>query len=307
MRRVLQHPQFVPRGDASLNRIALGTVQLGLPYGIANRVGQVSISSAHDMLRVAENMGIDTVDTAIAYGDSESCLGQVGVKQFRVITKLPAIPDGKCDIPAWIEQQIVASLDRLGIPSLYGLLLHRPAQLLEANGATIFQALVDLKKLGRVKKIGVSIYSPAELDALAKMFHFDLVQAPLNLMDRRLFTSGWLRRLKTEGVEVHTRSTFLQGLLLMQRSELPSQFLAWKNLWEVWNCWLQSNPGVPAVQACLAYPLSFPEVDRVVVGADSASQLVQLTNAAMACELCNLPDLRCDDEGLINPSNWAKK
>lgn len=290
-----------------MNRIALGTVQFGLPYGIANRVGQVSISSAQDMLRLARNWGVDTLDTAIAYGESEYCLGQIGVKQYRVITKLPAIPDGNCDIPAWVEQQVLASLERLGIASLYALLLHRPAQLLEAQGPAIFQALTNLKKSGRVKKIGVSVYSPAELDLLVEKYRLDIVQAPFNLLDRRLFTSGWLRRLQAENVEVHTRSTFLQGLLLMPLSEIPVEFLAWKDLWEEWSNWLQSNRRVTALQACLAYPLSFSEIGRVVVGADSSNQLVQLLHAAMSCELSAFPDIQCDDETLINPSNWARK
>lgn len=290
-----------------MNRIALGTVQFGLTYGIANRVGQVSISSAQDMLRLARNCGVDTLDTAVAYGESEYYLGQIGVEQYRVITKLPAVPDDDCDIHAWVEQQVFASLGRLGVASLYGLLLHRPAQLLEAQGAEIFEALLNLKKSGRVKKIGVSIYSPLELDLLVEKYRFDIVQAPFNLIDRRLFTSGWLRRLQADNVEVHTRSAFLQGLLLMPPSDIPSEFSAWKYLWEEWSKWLQSNKGVSALQACLAYPLSFSEIDRVVVGADSSDQLSQILHAAMSCELSELPDLQCEDEKLINPSKWARK
>src|SRR5581483_2256099 len=104
---------------------------------------------------------------------------------------------------------------RLDVKTLYGLLLHRPQQLLGAEGPTLYQALQGLKKGGQVQKIGVSVYAPSELELLNLRYRFDLVQAPFNLVDRRLHTTGWLQRLKEDGVEIHTRSAFLQGLLLM--------------------------------------------------------------------------------------------
>lgn len=284
-------------------RLALGTVQFGLPYGIANQDGQVARPAAKAMLQLAAAKGIDTIDTAIAYGNSEACLGEAGAQGFKLVTKLPAIPDACSDITAWINEQISASLDRLDMSSVYGLLLHRSEQLLGPDGQLIFQALQNLKETGLVQKIGVSIYTPNELEALIPKYRFDLVQAPFNLIDRRLSTSGWLKRLKQDGVEIHTRSAFLQGLLLMPRSAVPSKFAPWAELWDKWHNWLGCHP-VTAVQACLAYPLSFSEVDRVVVGADSVSQLEQIIGAALSVAPDDLPDLQCDTENLINPARW---
>lgn len=286
-------------------RLALGTVQFGLPYGIANQDGQVTRPVAKTMLRLAASKGIDTLDTAIAYGDSETCLGEVGAQEFRLVTKLPAVPDSCDDITGWINDQVSMSLGRLGVSSVYGLLLHRSEQLLGPDGQLIFQALQNLKKTGLVQKIGVSIYTPSELDALIPRYRFDLVQAPFNLIDSRLSTSGWLQRLKQDGTEIHTRSAFLQGLLLMPRSAIPAKFAPWTELWDKWHNWLADH-SVTAVQACLAYPLAFPEVDRVVVGADSKSQLEQLIGAALSIAPDNLPDLGCDDENLINPARWSQ-
>lgn len=286
-------------------RLALGTVQFGLPYGIANRSGQVSRVVARDMLQLARDKGIDTLDTAIAYGESESCLGEVGTQGFKLVTKLPAIPTGCGDVNGWAREQVFASYTRLGVDSVYGVLLHRPGQLLETDGQQIFNALQELKEAGLAQKIGVSIYAPGELDELAPRYRFDLVQAPLNLIDQRLLASGWLRRLKQEGVEVHTRSAFLQGLLLMPRSAIPSGFAPWGTLWDKWYNWLEQQ-AVTAVQASLAYPLAFPEVDRVVVGADSQEQLTQIINATLASEIDTFPDLHSEDEKLINPANWTK-
>ena len=286
-------------------KLALGTVQFGLPYGIANQAGQVSRSEAKTMLQLALANGMDTLDTAIAYGDSEKCLGEVGTQGFKVVTKLPALPDSCMDVSGWVEQQVNASLLRLGVSEVYGLLLHRSEQLIGSNGVALYKALQTLKDNGQVKKVGVSIYSPSELAVLMPRYRFDLVQAPFNLVDQRLYSSGWMQRLKDDNVEIHTRSAFLQGLLLMNQADIPSKFLRWDSLWRTWHKWL-ADSRISAVQACLAFPLSFSEIDRVIVGADSVSQLSQIISATKRPTNLNLPNMQCDDEDLISPARWAE-
>ncbi len=286
-----------------MSRLALGTVQFGVPYGIANRAGQVTRLEAKAMLQLAAVKSIDTIDTAISYGDSEACLGELGVHDFKVVTKLPAAPKDCEDISAWVTQQVNASLARMNVPNVYGLLLHRSVQLLEANGAELYRALQVLKDSGRVRKIGVSIYSPSELDLLVPQYHLDLVQGPFNLLDQRLYRSGWMRRLKDHGVEVHTRSVFLQGLLLMSHAEIPAKFSRWNGLWSNWHGWLAAYETSP-IEACLAFPLSHHEIDRVVVGADNVKQLNQIIDSASVKSISDLPYLESKDEALINPANW---
>lgn len=285
-----------------MSRLAIGTVQFGLPYGVANQVGQVSRAEAKAMLQVALDNGIDTLDTAIAYGDSEACLGKVGTSGFKLITKLPALPDSSVDINTWVQQEVSASLLRMGVTKVYGLLLHRSEQLLGSRGVLLYKALESLKNDGLVQKIGISIYSPNELVVLTPQYHFDLVQAPFSLVDRRLYSTSWMQRLKDADVEIHTRSVFLQGLLLMSHADMPIKFAPWADLWETWNRWLADHD-CSAVEACLAFPLSFPEIDRVVVGADSVSQLAQIVSAVKQVKI-NLPNLQSEDENLINPGNW---
>ena len=286
-------------------RLALGTAQFGLPYGIANQAGQVTRSAAKAMLGLAAANGIDTIDTAIAYGDSEACLGEVGVQGFKLVTKLPAVPDGCDDVKGWVQRQVAASLARLGVKAVYGLLLHRPEQLLESDGKALFHAVQGVKDTGQVQKVGVSIYAPSELEALTPRYRFDLIQAPFNLVDCRLQATGWLQRLKDEGIEIHTRSAFLQGLLLMSDATRPEKFSTWSELWRTWHEWL-SRHGESALQACLAFPLSFSEIDRVVVGADSVSQLGQIIGAATNAAPVDFPDLHCEAENLINPARWCR-
>lgn len=286
------------------SRLILGTVQFGLNYGIANQSGIVTRSVAKSMLKLAAANGVNTLDTAIAYGDSEACLGKIGIQNFNVVTKLPAVPGGCMDVSSWVQEQIAASLNRLNMTAVYGLLLHYPQQLLAPSGKELYQSLQELKRIGKVQKVGISIYAPVELDMLIPRYQFDLVQAPFNLVDRRLYISGWLRLLKHNGIEIHTRSAFLQGLLLMSQASRPQKFAPWTNLWDKWHNWLAVH-GISAVQACLTFAFSFPEIDRVIVGVDSINQLEQVITATRSVVPNDFPDLHCDSENLINPGHWC--
>lgn len=279
-------------------KLALGTVQFGLDYGVSNRTGQVAPSEVSAILAAARAAGIKTVDTAIAYGNSEARLGAAGVKGFDVVSKLPAgVP------PSSIRDHVTASLERLGITELYGLLLHRSSDLAGPDCDSIHGVLASLRQDGLVRKIGVSIYDPVELEPLLERFALDLIQAPYNIVDRRLVTSGWLARLKQANVEVHTRSAFLQGLLLMQSDERPAAFAQWRQLFRQWDDWLATT-GQTAVAAALGFITGNPDIDRVVVGVDSSEQLRQIIAALQAAPLSVAIDVSSDDAGLINPSNW---
>lgn len=285
-------------------RLALGTAQFGLPYGIANQAGQVTRDEGKAMLQLAADNSIDTLDTAIAYGESEQRLGEIGVPDWQIVSKLPAIPDDCADISQWVAEAVNGSLRRLKVDRLYGLLLHRPQQLLEKNGDKLYRTLQQLKQDGLVGKIGISIYAPSELDTLCSRFQFDLVQAPFNLMDRRLIESGWLERLKEQGTELHVRSIFLQGLLLMSPGERPRKFDRWATLWATYDAWL-AHAGLTPAQACLRYALSFPEISKVIIGVDSLRQLKEILQSAEGALPATLPGMCCADIDLINPARWS--
>jgi len=284
-----------------INRLALGTVQFGQDYGVANRSGRVSFEQIKECLSIAHLNGVDALDTAISYGESESVMGQIGIEKFRVITKLPEVPQG-IDVQDWIKSRVFQSLSRLNISSAYGLLLHRPQQLHSPIGNNILFALEDLKKVGLIKKIGVSIYNPEDLLGLP-LTKFDIVQAPYNILDVRLFTSGLAQKLKDLGMELHTRSAFLQGLLLMPKKDRPPKFMRWGDLWSKWDTWL-SEEGISARQACLSFVLSKKEIDRVIVGFDSAIQLKQLLEIAGEDSFYAWPSFEEVDLKLTNPSLW---
>jgi aryl-alcohol dehydrogenase-like predicted oxidoreductase len=286
-------------------KLALGTVQFGLNYGIANQSGQVSLPMVAQIISLAREHHIDVIDTAAAYGDSEVTLGRVGVQGFRIVTKLSPLPETLNDVGVWARRQLTESLERLRVQSIHGLLLHRASDLLGPQGRQLFRVLEDLRASGQVSKIGVSIYSPAELDHVLQLGRIDLVQVPFNLIDRRLQTSGWLKRLKDGQVEIHVRSAFLQGLLLTPVDRIPAKFSPWSTIWQSWAGW-QERTGCSALGACLAFPHSCAEVDRIVVGVDSPDHLTQILGALDAGVPRDWPDIACDDERLVHPSRWSE-
>ena len=285
------------------DRLALGTVQFGLPYGIANQSGQVSLEGAKKIIDFARLFGVDTLDTAIAYGESESSLGDVGIEGFKVITKLPALPENIVDVSRWVRDQIHASLQRLNATEVYGVLLHHSQQLLDPKGKDVFETLGQLKAEGLVQKIGVSIYAPSELDYIMNAFQIDLIQAPYSLIDRRLQSSGWMHKLNDAGVELHTRSAFLQGLLLMPINVIPEKFKHWLPLFSTWHSWLRDN-NISPVQACIGFVQAHPQITKVVVGVQTMEQLEQLIQVDKRLPNTGYPDIDCFDNDLINPSNW---
>jgi len=286
-----------------MNQLALGTAQFGLRYGIANTTGQVGPATIAEILRCARRATIDTLDTAVAYGESESRLGEAGVSSWKVVTKLPSLPEAVPDIRAWVEHQVRESLRRLEITQLDGLLLHKVVDLLGPSGESYIAALQEMKARGWVRSAGISIYAPEDLDAVWRIWKPDIVQAPCNVFDRRLIHSGWLGRLAEAGVRVHVRSVFLQGLLLMPPLARPAWFERWSGLLNRWVDWCVSGKTTPLAGA-LAFVLAQPRIERIVVGVESVAQLDEILEAASGRTLVPAAELCTEDPDLIDPSRW---
>ena len=196
-------------------RLVIGTAAFGQPYGATNTRGQVRERTAGEMLERASALGIDTVDTAPAYGAAEALLGRLPqARRFAVVTKfnLPGETKGRDPAAAVIEglTQSLRDLDRRKVDAL---LLHRGSDLLGPRGGGLLRGLQQAKTDGLADRVGVSIYDGEEIDAVLSRFRPDIVQLPLSVVDQRLITGGHLERLANLAVEVHARSAFLQGLL----------------------------------------------------------------------------------------------
>ena len=285
-------------------KLALGTVQFGLDYGIASTNGKMDTTTMTSILQQAWAKGIDTLDTAISYGESEKRLGMTNVKDWRIVTKLPEIPNDCANINKWILNQVEKSFLRLGITRISALLLHRPDQLLESNGVEIWKALQDLKQKNIVKKIGFSVNDCNQLDALWDSFQPNIVQMPYNLLDKRFLISGWMKKMNDAGVEIHVRSIFLQGLLLMNNSDRPEKFNRWKEIWEALDAWLLEYD-ITAVEAAISFAMDNPYIDKIVVGVDNVQQLEEILSIILKRKIVHPPkSLHTSDVRLINPSQW---
>jgi aryl-alcohol dehydrogenase-like predicted oxidoreductase len=286
-----------------INRLALGTVHFGMQYGVSNIGGQVDLKNAGMILKYARDTGINTLDTAIVYGESEQNLGALGVEDWNVISKLPKLSCSQENVTDIVNDFVIGSLERLRIPKLHGLLLHNSNDLLGPHSKSLYQAIADLKRRGLIEKFGISVYDPQDLDRILSIYPLDIVQAPFNVLDRRLATSGWLARLHDMNIEIHIRSVFLQGLLLMEHTKRPVFFKRWDSLWKTWHDWLYDE-GLSPLQACLGFVNSYSEVNKIIVGVNSVKQLKQI-NVALGLDNVLPPEtLISRDVGLINPSNW---
>lgn len=281
-------------------RLALGTVQFGLAYGITNRQGQVPAAEIRAILAVCREAGIDTLDTASAYGDSEQILGDEPLsREFRIITKLP--PEGG-------EEAIAASLRHLKRDSLDALLLHRPADLFAPGGERLLDLLRERQAQGLIGKIGVSVYDPPELERIIELFVPELVQLPANLLDQRFQRSGLLAALKNTGCEIHARSMFLQGSLLAPIERLPAPLAPARMAFERVRDHLR-RVSLTQLQGCLAYGLSVEGFDRLVIGVTSEAELREILAAAASLpgDLPDFSSLAIADEEILNPAKWKKQ
>ena len=284
-------------------KIALGTVQFGMDYGIANKSGKIATDEIVSILNYAKQNNIGTLDTAPDYGDSELCLGNLGVNKWKVVTKLKALPEDVENIEAWVEDQVRGSLSRLNISVIHGLMLHKQNQLSCKHSDRLWRAVLRVKNLGLVKKVGYSVYDPEEISRYWERYRPDIIQAPYNVFDRRIKTSNWLSKLHNNNVEVHIRSIFLQGLLLVNKQDRPIKFKKWGHIWSKWDHFLEGNQ-ISAIDACLSFAMQEEMINYIVIGVDSEKQLRQILN----CKKHDLDfpeELDSSDLDLISPQNWS--
>ena len=283
-------------------KLALGTVQFGLNYGIANAGGKLKVDEIKKILEIARRNNIDTLDTAISYGNAETILGNIGVNEFKISTKLS--PDSSNLQKDTIIRHVYESLERLSINRIHTVFFHRVSDLIHERGSYVYEILKELKSQKIISKIGISIYSPKELDLILDNYDLDIIQTPFNLIDRNIEKLGYFSKLKKRNIEVHVRSIFLQGLLLMKYEKIPDKFRRWDYIWQKWNNWQSKNPSISAVDTCLNYVYKNSNIDKVVVGVDNSKQLKQIINSVANFSDLKFPDISSDDEDLIYPFNW---
>ncbi len=289
-------------------KIVLGTVQFGMDYGVSNKLGQVKEKQVHDILEFAYKSGITVMDTAALYGESEKVLGRVApdCDEWNIITKTQSFKEeviGKSQLDK-LKISFSESLSNLRKNQLHGLLVHSCDDLFKPGGFRIFHYLEQLRSSGLVKKIGVSVYNSDQIDKLLDNFDIDIIQLPVNLLDQRLIQSKHLKKLKEYGVEIHARTVFLQGLLLMPLHSLPPYFLPIQEILKKIEDKAQEL-SISRLELALGFIQSVDEIDKIVVGVNTLEQLHEIINATkIHINKDEFFNLSINDQNYLNPSLW---
>lgn len=253
-------------------QLILGTVQLGLDYGINNKLGKPNSQNAFEILDYAYHHEISLLDTASAYGDSESIIGNYIAdtgNEFQIATKLAPLDDSK-NVLDFINTQLNSSLKSLSKDHIDYYLIHNFMDILNHND------LIDLlKNLNKICNIGVSLYEPEELEYLLLNHSedIDFIQIPFNILDSRWIKNDILKRTKSKNMKIFVRSIFLQGLIFLEdEKEMAKIDSSLKEYIEFINT-LANKKNVSISHLAMDYVKSFDEIDGILVGCETVNQL----------------------------------
>jgi len=285
----------------------LGTVQFGQAYGISNARGQVRPDEVAAILDAAADAGCAVLDTAALYGDSEGVLGRCpAVRRFRVVSKTVQFRTGSIGPTeaAALRAGIESSLTRLRLERVHGLMIHHADDLLVPGGERLWAVLQQARAEGLAGRIGASVYDASQIARLLDRYPLEIVQVPLNVLDQRLIASGQLENLQRRGIEVHARSVFLQGLLLMPPEMVHPRFAPVQPLLRAFHA-AAAERGLTPLQAAMAFVRDRAELSAIVVGVTCVDELDQCLAAYREAVSFDAARFACADERYVNPARWT--
>ncbi|MDD5421879.1 MAG: aldo/keto reductase [Candidatus Omnitrophica bacterium] len=264
-----------------ISRFTLGAAQLGLPYGIS---GRPLVDSPEDILRAAREAGIDTIDTAKAYGNSEEMIGRYLKKNAGwspdIITKIKIEGASAAELVREVEMKLDDSLEKLGRKSIYGLMLHNYGALAR-HKRSLVDAMAQLKAARKVAKIGISVYGADELKISLGYDEFEIFQGPVNLFDRRITSSGSLKEIVRRKKSFFARSVFLQGLFFMDDEALAGKVPEARTYIGKLRG-LSEKSGMSMAELAFSYTGSIEGITSLVLGVKSRKQLSDLVALSKA-------------------------
>ncbi|RCX09340.1 aryl-alcohol dehydrogenase-like predicted oxidoreductase [Anaerobacterium chartisolvens] len=304
----------------NISKFTLGTVQMGMNYGIANSTGKPGREKSMEILRAAVAGGINSFDTAMQYGDSEEVLGEFFASDLCklsspiITTKFKLSGDGPASAPE-IERQIYGyvekSLERLNISCVPIYMIHNAHDIIR-HGASVSNAFKRLLDEGMIKKAAVSVYTCEEAAEMLKYDVYEAIQIPINIFDRSLMDSGVVAELHKRGKIIFARSIFLQGLFLIKPDMLKGNLKDAAEPLQRLSA-LADSEGMSIAQLALSYVRDIDEITSLVIGVDTAAQLSEnmsmMEGSAISEKarsevqkaFCGIPRHVC------NPSMWSKQ
>jgi len=297
--------------ERQIDRLVLGSAQIGMCYGINNRIGKPKQYEAEKLIIGAWNQGIREFDTAKAYGTSESIIGstlnKLGLSQKARIISKPNSTTNHLDSLA-LQRELDDSLEKLKIPSLHGWMIHDET-LLDFWEHGLGDNLLGFKAKGLIKNIGFSVYSPQRALQTLDCNGVSILQIPSNILDRRFEGIGLFSKAKRKGVQIYIRSIFLQGLLLMDYESLPrSLYHHAKPILRKIDMFTEEFR-ITRTELMISYvKLAYPQA-KIVFGAEMLEQIKNSVDAMKADYpydlVTNIHSIfKSIDDKILNPSLW---
>ncbi|MBQ2890690.1 MAG: aldo/keto reductase [Clostridia bacterium] len=299
------------------SRLQLGTVQLGVPYGINNAGGQPDREEAFKILDCAIEKGINILDTASGYGESEEIIGEwlktiPQEKRPTIVTKMMDLDHSSYDaLKADVFAKVEESRRKLGVETIDVLMLHRFDDYTNdrENMMKVFQALKDE---GLIKYAGASVYSYHNWKELAES-GFDATQIPMNIFDWTQITNGGLSELEKSGMMVFVRSVYLQGLIFRNPDDLPAHMDYCVEPLKKFHGLCEKYKLTPA-ELAMSFVLSLKGIHGLVLGSEKVEQVeqnVELFENTVRFGDAEMEEIRglfeVMDPRVINPSEWEKE
>ena len=286
----------------SSNKLILGTVQMGLNYGVNNSSGQVSLKDSFKILNYAFENGITTLDSAEAYGNAHEVIGKFHQenpnRKFKIITKLPE------DINKQISKKVGTYLIDLNIDQIEVLMFHSYESY--TNNIERFDLLKQLKINNKIKSIGVSVYTNDEIEKVLINDDVDVIQVPFNLLDNANLRESILIKAKSKGKKIHSRSALLQGLFFKKIDNNNTVQSLKNELIKISD--ISKNSNIPISDLAISYCLNQKYIDKTLIGVDSLSQLKEnfkSLNNILNTEVTNeINSIKVKNYNLLNPSLW---
>ncbi len=283
------------------SKIILGSANFSNNYGILNK--KLDKDKISNILKLAKKINIHGIDTSPSYGSSEKILGKIN-NNFLIYSKVPKFRQKlkKDQIKKKIYKIMNSSLKNLRKSCTKGVLLQDANILLSKNGDIIYKTLKEIKMNGLTKNIGISIYDFNSMKKILKKYKFDFVQVPFNLFNRDLISSKALSFLKKKNIEIHVRSIFLQGILLLNKKKLPSRLKKLNNVFIKYKNYIKRK-NINSLEYNLDFILSH-KIDKIVIGVSSVKDLKEIINYKFSAQKKIFPHFIIKNKKLINPTYW---
>ena len=292
--------------------LCLGTAQFGMEYGVTNERGQLSEEEVKTILRQARLLGISSLDSASSYGNAQAIIGRYMTSHegFKIVSKLHVGTDRalvRSDVDKW-EREVTASLRQLCIDKLDTLLVHNPGAMQLEGKEYLESWLVRVKENGYTGKIGLSIYDENDLKGVDPGL-LDVVQLPISLLDQRLLKNGIVDKLSEEGIEIHARSIYLQGLLLTSAERWPGWIGADERKHQKQLEDLARKKGCRLIDLALGFIRSQKAIDMAIIGVscvEDLNELVKSWSRETPWEESEWETWSIDNSDMLDPRLWPK-